>query len=114
MGPAPPASLIVAWLLACAGEPATLDDCASLGDEAARENCRLDRLRPLWQSGDRAAFDAGLAALSDPASRDLVRLRIAIDDPAGAALCEEVETAQGREKCDRILGRPHLRAPRRP
>lgn len=102
-------------LLACgaAPEPKTAAECGALGDATARENCRFGFLRPLFEAGDVAGFEAALAGIDDPLARDLVRLRLAIDDPSRAdLLCGRVETPSGREKCQQVLGRPHLRAPR--
>jgi len=102
-------------LLGCGSvpEPTTVAGCAAIGDATARENCRFGFLRPLFESGDIAAFEAALGGIEDPLARDLVRLRLAIDDPSRAdRLCGRVETASGRGKCQQVLGRPHLRAPR--
>ena len=103
-------------LLACGGAvatPSTVEGCAALSAATDRENCRLELLEPVFAGGDEAAFDKAVAALEDPSSRDLVRLRIAIRDPARAhKLCLQVETDGAKEKCRQVLGRPHLRADR--
>lgn len=117
MGPAAAVEAVIALVLwlACGGPatPTTVADCAAIGDATERENCRYGFLRPLFEKGDLQGFEAALGTLEDPLARDLVRLRLAIDDPSRAdRLCGRVETGAGREKCQQVLGRPHLRAPR--
>ncbi len=105
---------MVLWLVvACSGEPQTLADCDRVRDSVAREDCRLSLLHGLFEAGDDVAFLAGLAQVDDPLSRDLVRLRLAVESPDRAGwLCEGVETENAQDKCRQVLGRPHLRAPR--
>jgi hypothetical protein len=106
-------NVLALWWACGGGEPTTLTDCASLASMPAREDCRLRMLEPVFASGDAAAFDRALAELEDAASRDLVRLRLAVADPSRAdVLCEQAETEGARAKCQQVLGRPHLRAPR--
>ncbi len=105
-------------LLACSsgngsgrGEDASKSDCRSLSDTVQRENCRFERISQLY-STNRQAFRNAMKELEPAASRDLVRLRLAIEDPAGASmLCRDVETSAAAEKCRQVLGRPHLRSP---
>ncbi|MBM4390333.1 MAG: hypothetical protein FJ090_04355 [Deltaproteobacteria bacterium] len=81
------------WLLAC-----TCD-----------ADCRFDKALAALRSGDEAAMRAEIEAVSDPLQRDLVRLRVATVEPARAGkLCTEVTTDFAREKCQQVLGRPHL------
>jgi hypothetical protein len=104
---------LILGLVACGGAPKTLEGCATLSDAAAREDCRLEQLVPLFEAGDEAAFAEGLAQVDDPLSRDLVRLRLAVGNPHRAGhLCRTVETEDAQEKCRQVLGRPHLSAPR--
>ena len=108
--------MMLAWLLACGRpvESADLAACSALPEMTAREDCRLRVIEPLFRAEDPGAFDAALSSLEDPASRDLVRLRLSIDDPSEAGrLCEQAETAPAKEKCRQVLGRPHLRGRRR-
>jgi hypothetical protein len=100
--------------LACGGgEPTTLEGCDALSDATSREDCRLRVLAPVFEKGSAEEFDAAIGKLEDPLSRDLVRVRLAIDDPSKAdRLCMQVETDGARQKCEQVLGRPHLRAPR--
>lgn len=100
-------------VLGCASEPTSLDDCSLLTAVVEREDCRLRFLAPLFERGGEEALREGLRALEDPVSRDLVRLRLAVGSPHRAgSLCREVETPDARAKCQQVLGRPHLRAPR--
>lgn len=106
-------SLFLLLLLACGGEPTTLEDCAGVRDAVEREDCYLGMLHTVFEQGDDQAFLQGLAQVDDPVSRDLVRLRLAVESPDRAGwLCEGVETDNARDKCQQVLGRPHLRAPR--
>ena len=109
--------MIFLLLLACA-QPKTVSECARLSDETKREECRFDLLEPLLPAPgapptDRKAFqstlDAALTSIDDPRSRDLLLLRLAIASPASAGyLCTKVQTDGARERCQQVLGRPHL------
>ncbi len=109
--------LALLLVLGCS-EPETLADCAGIGDEAGREECRFQLLLPLLPdpnhpSPDRKAFaaalDDALAQIEDPRSRDLLLLRLAIASPSTAGfLCTKVETEGARLRCQQVLGRPHL------
>jgi hypothetical protein len=101
--------LIVGLLLAftgCADRGA--EGCAGESDPVVRENCRFDRAAAAY-SVSREHFLVEIATIEQAESRDLVRLRLAIQDPvSAAALCAEVETDAASEKCRQVLGRPHL------
>jgi hypothetical protein len=100
-------------LLACEAEPVTVAECARLGSRAEIEDCRFRLVAPLV--GDDQALDAALADIPDPASRDLLLLRLAIADPPRAGrLCKRVETDGAETRCRQVLGRPHLSTTRRP
>lgn len=106
---------VLLWI-ACGRPPESADlaACSAMPDLTAREDCRLQAIEPLFHSKDKAAFERALASLEQPESRDLVRLRLAIDDPGQAGkLCESVETQAAARKCRQVLGRPHLRGTRR-
>ena len=104
-------------LLGCS-EPKTLADCAGVRDAAEREECRFQMVRPLLPDPNdpkpdykalKKGLDAALAAIDDPRSRDLLLLRLAIASPSTAGfLCNKVETDGARQKCQQVLGRPHL------
>ena len=104
---------LTALALAC-GQPQDLPGCAALDDPGARESCRWALIAPL--ADDEAALDAALAQVDEPESRDLLLLRLALSEPRRAPrLCARVRTPGAVEKCQQVLGRPHLgSAPRAP
>ncbi len=99
-------------LLACAGgAPETMADCAALAEPAAREDCRLGVAAAALH--DIEALRALITQVPAPESRDLLRLRLAVQDPYRAGpLCRDAETEAAVQRCQQILGRPHLRTPR--
>ncbi len=98
----------LALVLAC-GESS--DPCTGIGDEVQRENCQFERVAALFERGD-ARWREQLQAVPSAASRDLVRLRLAIVEPQlGPAICAEVETAPAKARCQQVVGRPHLASP---
>ncbi|MDP2313356.1 MAG: hypothetical protein Q8P41_10655 [Pseudomonadota bacterium] len=109
------AALTVGLLLfafACRTEPG-LPGCDGLGDPIAREECRYDAVKPLVN--DDQALRAAVDSMSDEASRDLLLYRLAVDNPQRAqSLCALTRTPVLREKCDKVIGRPHLAGPPRP
>ena len=87
-----------------------LEACDAYGDPIAREECRYDEVKKVLT--DDAALDAALARIDDPASRDLVLYRLAVDNPDRAnALCARTKTPALQDKCAKVIGRPHLRGP---
>lgn len=103
--------------LACGnGTPGTIGECAALSSATERETCRYTFLKPTVAGSriDEDTLDQGLVEISDATSRDLVLLRLAIAAPRhAAALCRRVHTAGAEEKCQQVLGRPHLGTQRR-
>lgn len=100
-------------LIACDAAPDTVAECPRLGSQPAVEDCRFRLVEPLV--GDDAALDAALADIPEPASRDLLLLRLAIADPPRAGrLCRRVETEGAETRCKQVLGRPHLSTARKP
>ncbi|MFT5679311.1 MAG: hypothetical protein ACI8RZ_000215 [Myxococcota bacterium] len=92
--------------------PTDLAGCAALSAPTAREECRFSMVAPL--AGDSAAFKAALAEIEEPYSRDLIRYRLAFQDPEkNSGLCREVEETTLHEKCRQIIGRPHLSSTRK-
>lgn len=88
--------------------------CSDVRDAVARENCQFERVSALFEARD-PGWETALASIEQPASRDLVRLRLAILDPQrGPALCADVETADAQARCQQVVGRPHLASPPRP
>lgn len=97
----------------CGAPPATLGECAALADPAAADACALDLALPLVD--DPPALAAALATLPSAAARDLLLLRLAVHRPTRAGpICALVETPGAREKCQQVLGRPHLGSTPRP
>jgi hypothetical protein len=87
-------------------EPAT-DACARQYDRAARLECRA-RLG-LGEAGDMRDVRALLDRTADPTERDLLVLRLVMDDPRrGRWACERVGEARMRRWCEDIHGRTHL------
>lgn len=114
---------VLLWCVAACGgpPPESVGECPRLQEPTAIESCRYEHLLPTVQQQrlDADALDRGLAEVDDDTSRDLVLLRLAIAAPKHAgALCGRVRTEGAREKCQQVLGRPHLgterRAPRPP
>lgn len=124
MGPAPALRAVViapllALLAGCA--PESVADCAGIGDVARRETCRYEQTQKLalpdGPTGqlDKAGLKQAMSQIDDATSRDLILLRLAILAPTEAmGLCREVSTDGAREKCQQVLGRPHLGTTRKP
>ncbi len=92
--------------LACARPPG-MAGCATL-EGTAREDCRFEEAKRL--SADPAALQAGLQAVDDPLARDLILVRLAFDKPGSSSTyCALVTTPVGKQRCQQIIGRPHLR-----
>ncbi len=78
-------------------------------------DCRFERALAALAAGNEAGMHEEIAKITDPLEQDLVRLRVATADPAGAAtLCNDVTTDFARQKCQQVLGRPHLQGTPRP
>ncbi len=101
-----PEMVALILLFACAPPPG-MAGCETLRDAMKREECRFTEAKKLVP--DPEALDGALTPL-DPTSRDLLLVRLAMDTPtASAVLCGRVTTEIGRQRCQQILGRPHLR-----
>ncbi len=71
----------------------------------------FERASAAMAKGDMAAVDAEIAALGDPLSQDMLRVRLAAVEPQkGAHFCAAVTTEYGKAKCQQVLGRPHLQS----
>lgn len=106
---------ILMWGCEGGGAPApeTVAACAALAGATEREECRYRLVEPLL--ADPAALQAALKDIAEPESRDLLLLRLATRHPDKASLlCRQVTTAAAREKCQQVLGRPHLSTRPRP
>lgn len=100
-------ALLLAAALGCAGAPATFADCAAVRDATAREDCRFQMALGLLDQPQ--ALQAALDSVAEPESRDLLLLRLAVAEPTrAAALCHQAATPGAQEKCQQVIGRPHL------
>lgn len=94
-------------LLAC-GRPPGFEGCGAIRGGEAREECRFVEAKKL--AGDPGALGAALDTVEDPLARDLLVVRLVVDDPGRAeALCRLVTSEAATQRCQQILGRPHLR-----
>jgi hypothetical protein len=83
--------------------------CESWLLASKQEECHYQEVKDAYALGDETAFEAALARVPDPNARDLIRVRLAVSNPAQAAsLCSKVSTTVAYQKCKQILGRPHL------
>ena len=99
-------------LTGCQQPPQVLADCDRITAPTPREECRYEIVAPL--AADRDALAQALAQIDDPHSRDLIRYRLAFQDPQQhSGLCREVEDPALHEKCRQIIGRPHLSSKRK-
>ena len=58
-------------------------------------------------------FDAQLKQISDPMKRDVLLIRLAVQNPLhSSTLCQKVQTMGAKEKCQKVIERPHLSTPR--
>ena len=99
-------------VLGCQSPPEVLADCDALSVPTERENCRFEMIQPLMDDSD--ALMAALDQITDPASRDLLLLRLATSNPKlNSTLCRQAATTGAQERCQQVLGRPHLSTTRR-
>lgn len=83
----------------------------ALGLLACNTRTPFERALQALEAGDRATVEAIVAAEPDPVARDIFRLNLATEQPEkGAFLCGSVTTRDAREKCMKMLGRPHINA----
>lgn len=74
----------------------------------------LERALVALRAGDEAALKLELDKSPDALARDMALLELATAEPAaGGKLCASVSTAWAREKCVKVIGRPHLQGPGR-
>ena len=75
----------------------------------SRGECQFAQVRQAWEQHDEAAMEAALQRIDDPLERELALVRLAILSPHEApTLCGRVTQSVARQKCQQILGRPHL------
>ena len=98
---------MILWaLLACA------DPCWY---SLSRGECEFSQVKAAWERKDQAATETALQAIDDPLERELALVRLAILSPAEApGLCKRVKLEVPRQKCQQILGRPHLQDVKHP
>lgn len=88
----------------CAGG-GDLGDCESQPPGTAQEDCRLAVLMGL----DVAQAAQAIGNVPDPASRDLLRVRLVVQDPRRfGTLCADVDHEGSRDWCREVVDRPHL------
>lgn len=84
------------FLLACTAQPTA--------------ESRYDAAHAAVLADDEAGVRALIDAIGDPTERDMVRIRLATDFPRRAAdLCAETTLPFAVQRCQQVLGRPHLR-----
>lgn len=97
------------WLLWACTPADPMLKCDGIGNDAAREDCRLAVLWRLADQGDLAGVEAEIVKISDPTARDLARVRLAKAFPKLAdRVCAPVADPAFKEKCQQVTGRPHL------
>lgn len=89
------------------GERRTMADCEGLASPEASHSCRQAVLAALPPQPE--AVERALAECGDPATRDLLRLKLVVADPASSvSVCPTVEGEQARRWCADLQGRAHL------
>ena len=62
--------------------------------------------------GKWSEFDQQLAQIQNPHERDLLLLSLSVQHPRySGPLCARIQTDGAKEKCQQVLGRPHLSTP---
>lgn len=80
--------------------------CGREADPGRRELCLVDAGASKATPMD---WEGILERTAEPHVRDLIRLRLVVEDPRWAwGLCEEMEGAQARDLCDNVAHRSHL------
>ncbi|MBM4390945.1 MAG: hypothetical protein FJ090_07460 [Deltaproteobacteria bacterium] len=98
-----------AWWLRGGGD--AVADCALRYDRAARLECRAER--GLDASDDMQDLRARVEATENPVERDLLLLRLVMDDPhRGRWACARVEDLRMGAWCRDVVGRSHLQPAR--
>jgi len=95
---------------ACERTPETMAECSALSQPVDREECYLSIAQGLTRNPP--ALEAALADVPADNSRDLLRLRLAVQDPVRLGfLCRGVEGEDAQKRCHNIVHRPHLQKP---
>ena len=94
----------------CSYPLSTIQDCTASIGAMDREECYFQIAQGL--GGERDALAAAVAQIPSRDSRDLLRLRLAVQDPiAWGWLCKEAEGEDARLRCVNVIRRPHLLKP---
>ena len=104
---------LILVLLGCAEDssPSTStsanpSDCSTVDDWQNRLDCAYEQAEPLVETD---GLEANLAKLDAKEDRDMVLYRLAVNHPQQAnRLCQMVTTRAFVEKCQQVVGRPHL------
>ncbi len=82
-------------------------DCASITDWQDQIECVYAKAELEIDNPDTLRTE--LETLSEPADRDLVLYRLAVNHPERAQdFCGQTTTRAYQDKCTQVLGRPHL------
>jgi hypothetical protein len=104
------ALVVLCGLVACEQAPATIDDCTALAAPVEREQCYFGLVQAV--AYDHQALERTVGEIPLPMSRDLIRLRMAVNDPVQLGwLCKNVEGEDAQTRCINIVRRPHLLKP---
>ena len=104
--------MIIWILLACFSNDGIGGGCDSVSDAIQREECFFQEAVQL--GSQRAEIKHYISQMTEPSSQDLLRLRLAVHDPArNQWLCEDVATRLAQDRCRQVVGRPHLQQKKR-
>jgi hypothetical protein len=104
---------MLCWLSACSSEESASDqiaadgDCASIEDWQNRLDCAYSSAEAHVDEDE--ALITALQTLSSKEDQDMILYRLAFNYPSEAPrLCKMVKTRAFEEKCQQVMGRPHL------
>ena len=85
--------------------PALILIVATFGCSSKSESEKLTELLGSWD-----AFDQQLKQQEDPKTRDLILLKLVVNNAEFAPqLCKRLRSEGALEKCQQVAGRPHLK-----
>ena len=88
-------------------------DCSIIEDWQDQHECVY--AKALMQVDDPQAMNAEISTLSEPTDQDMIFYRLAFNHPERAQeFCSQTQTRAFVEKCQQVLGRPHLGTKPRP
>ncbi len=95
---------------ACEQTPETVGNCAALKAPLDQENCYFGFAQAASHSRDE--LKQTIQSIPSSTSRDLLRLRLAVQDPVRLGwMCKEAESTDAQTRCSNIVRRPHLQKP---